>query len=73
MEYSKGSFEYFSSFAIDTTYDDEEDIDDTGLISHQLKTTGAYMQTTVNGKVLKSNRLVFVRDADGKRINIYLE
>lgn len=73
MEYSKGSFEYFSSFAIDTTYDDEEDIDDTGLISHQLKATGAYMQTTVNGKVLKSNRLVYVRDADGKRINIYLE
>ena len=71
-EYSNGTFECSSAFANDTEYEQTVNIDDSGLISHQLKTTGEYMQSTVYGQVIKSNRLVYIRNTEGKRTAIHL-
>lgn len=69
-EYSDGTMEHSSAFANDSGPEYTVDIDDSGKISHQLKTTGEYMQSTVYGKTITSNRLVYIRNAEGKRTDI---
>lgn len=69
-EYSGGTMEHFSAFANDTQLEDTVNIDDSGMISHQLKTTGEYLQSTVFGKTITSNRLIYIRNDEGKRTDI---
>lgn len=71
-EGSNGPIEYSSAFANDQESEYSIKIDDTDLISYKQKTTGEYMETMVNGKELRSNRLVFVRDSEGKRTSIHI-
>lgn len=72
-ETPKGPVECSSYFASEGESEYSEDIDDTNLISYQRKASGEYMEVTIDGKTLRSNRLIFERDADGIRTNIYLE
>lgn len=71
-EYSNGTLECSSAFANDTEYEQTVNIDDSGLISHQLKTTGEYMQSSAYGQEIKSNRLIYIRNSEGKRTDIRL-
>lgn len=70
---TSGPVEFTSAFAIDGETENSMLIDDTDKITYKMQAANQYMITTVNGKEMKSNRLIFERNADGKRTNVYLE
>lgn len=57
-ETPKGPVECSSYFASEGESEYSEDIDDTNLISYQRKASGEYMEVTIDGKTLRSNRLI---------------
>lgn len=48
----------FVLFASEGESEYSEDVDDTNLISYQRKASGEYMEVTIDGKTLRSNRLI---------------